>query len=136
MQNLIYKEECYKIIGACMEVHRRMGCGFLEPVYQECLERELALATIPFTAQKPLEIRYRGEPLNHKYIADFDCLDSVLVEIKAVSSLAPEHSAQLINYLNATGYKVGLLVNFGSYPKLEWKRFVRTRDTSASESDE
>lgn len=131
MPNLILKEECYTIIGACMEVHRRMGCRFLEPVYQECLSREFALVGIPFIAQKPLQIHYRGSPLNHQYATDFDCHGSVLVEIKAVSALSSQHSAQLINYLNATGYPVGLLVNFGAYPKLEWKRFVRTREIAA-----
>lgn len=112
MENLILKEECFKIIGACMEVHRRMGCGFLEPVYQECLERELALAGVSFVPQKPLIIQYRGVPLNQRYIADFDCYEAVILEIKAVSALTPEHSAQLINYLNATGYKVGLSREF------------------------
>jgi GxxExxY protein len=128
MSELIYKEECYKIVGACFEVYNEKGCGFLEPVYQECLLIELGLQGIPFVAKQALPLSYKGRPLVQRYQADFLCHDKIILEIKAVSGLADEHRAQVINYLNATGFKLGLLVNFGSHPKLEWERIVKTRE--------
>lgn len=119
METLVYKEEAFKIIGACFEVYTNKGCGFLEPVYQECLEIELVLQGIDFTSQKSLALEYKGHLLKHIYAPDFICYEKIIVEIKAVS--------QLINYLNATGLKLGLLVNFGHYPKLEWERIAHTR---------
>jgi len=101
-----------------------MGCGFLESVYQECLERELASRGISFQAQVDLRLSYKGQPLLHTYKPDFVCYGEIIVEIKAVKGIAPEHEAQLLNYLKATGMKLGLLVNFGSYPKATIKRFV------------
>ena len=127
MEALIYKEEAFKIIGACFEVYTNKGCGFLEPVYQECLEIELTLQDIDFTSQKSLALEYKGRQLKHTYASDFICYAKIIVEIKAVSQLIDEHRAQLINYLNATGLKLGLLVNFGHYPKLEWERMAHTR---------
>ena len=124
MSELIYKDEAYQIIGACFEVYKEKGPGFLEPVYQECLEVELALQAIPFTAQLPVILSYKGRRLARHYVADVVCHEKVLVELKAVSALAEEHEAQVINYLHATGYRLGLLVNFGHYPKLQWKRIV------------
>lgn len=124
MKNIFFKDESYKIMGACFEGYNDKGCGFLEPVYQECLEIELRLQSIPFVAQKPLLISYKGQPLKHRYQADFICYDEIILEIKAVSTLANEHRAQVLNYLNATGLKLGLLVNFGHYPKLEYERIV------------
>ena len=127
MEILIYKEETFKIIGACFEVYKNKGRGFLEPVYQECLEIEFELQGIDFTSQKSLTLEYKGRPLKHTYAPDFICYDKIIVEIKAVSQLLDEHRAQVINYLYATGFKLGLLVNFGHYPKIEWERLENTR---------
>lgn len=124
MSDLLYKDECYSIQGAVFEVYKEMGCGFLESVYQECLDREFSKRGIPFVAQKELNILYKGEPLKQTFRPDFICFDQVIVELKAVSTLAPEHKAQVFNYLHATGLKLGLLVNFGHYPKVEIERIV------------
>ena len=124
---LIFKEESYKIIGACFEVYREKGCGFLEAVYQECLEIELRLQAIPFVPKQPLPLEYKGTPLTARYEPDFICFDRIILELKAVKELADEHRAQVQNYLKATGHQLGLLVNFGHYPKIELERFVNTR---------
>jgi len=121
---LIHQNETYQILGACFEVYKDKGCGFLEAVFQECLEIEFELRAIPARSQVQLPLSYKGRPLRQRYIADFICFDKVLVEIKAVSKLTDEHRAQLQNYLHATGLKVGLLVNFGHFPKVEHERFV------------
>ena len=121
---LIHQNETYQILGACFEVYKDKGCGFLEAVFQECLEIEFELRTIPARPQVQLPLAYKGRPLRQRYIADFICFDKVLVEIKAVSKLTDEHRAQIQNYLHATGLKVGLLVNFGHFPKVEHERFV------------
>lgn len=121
---IIYREESYAIIGACFEVYKAMGPGFLEPVYQECLELEFGDRGLPFAAQADLALSYKGRPLKSRYTPDFTCHGKIILEIKAVSALADEHRAQLINYLKATGYRLGLLVNFGHHPKLEYERFV------------
>lgn len=118
------KEETYRIIGACFEVYKEEGCGFLEPVYQECLEIELGLQSIPFKPQQSLGLRYKGRQLKKTYEPDLICFGDIIVEIKSVSQLLDEHRAQLINYLHAAGFEVGLLVNFGHYPGLEYERFV------------
>ncbi len=120
-----YKEESYRIIGACFEVSKEMGAGFLEAVYQECLEMELRSQQIPFKSQAELLLTYKGTPLRQRYIPDFICFDKIILEIKAASALADGHRAQIQNYLKATGYKLGLLVNFGHYPKIEYERIVR-----------
>ncbi len=117
-------QRTYAIIGACFEVYNRMGCGFLESVYQECLEIEFAHQQIPFEAQKELKLTYRDQQLKQTYAPDFICHGDIILEIKAVSNLADEHHAQLLNYLHGSGYKTGLLANFGHYPKLEYKRMV------------
>ena len=122
---LLFKKESYQIIGACFEVYTDKGCGFLEPVYQECLEHELEIQGIPWESQKHLPLSYKGRPLKQRYQADFICFDKIILEIKAVSRLVSEHRAQVLNYLNATGYELGLLVNFGHYPKLESERIIR-----------
>jgi len=101
-----------------------MGPGFLESVYQECLGIEFSQGNIPFTAQEPLSLQYRDRVLTQKYQPDFICYGKIIIELKAASTLADEHRAQLINYLKATKYKLGLLVNFGHHPKLEYERFV------------
>ena len=123
--DLMYKEESYRIIGACFEVYKEMGCGFLEAVYQECLNMEFSVQGIPSMPQCELSLCYKGRPLKQKYVPDFICFDKIIVEIKAVAALADLHRAQLQNYLKTTGYKLGLLVNFGHYPKLEYERIVK-----------
>jgi GxxExxY protein len=124
------KEETYRIIGACFEVYKEKGCGFLEPVYQECLEVEFGLRGIPFIAQKPLRLEYKGRPLRHAYEPDFVCFNDIIVEIKAVSQLVDEHRAQLLNYMNAVRSEIGLLVNFGHHPLLEYERFILSERTN------
>lgn len=126
-ERLIYEEESYAIIGACIEVYKDKGSGFLEAVYQECLEIELAHRGIPFEAQKLLLLNYRGQALKQTYKVDLVCYDKIIVELKAVSQLTDEHKAQVMNYLKATGYELGLLVNFGHYPLLEKVRLANTR---------
>lgn len=128
MTDLIYKDESYRIIGACFEVYKEKGCGFLEAVYQECLEIEFEMRELLFVPKQPLALAYKGRPLTQTYEPDFICLDKIILEIKAASALADEHRAQVQNYLNATGFKLGLLVNFGHYPKLEWERIANTRN--------
>lgn len=122
---VVYKEESYRIVGACFAVYREMGCGFLEAVYQECLEMEFLAQDIPFTPQAQLTLSYKGKPLRQKYVPDFICFDKIILEIKAVSELTDLHRAQIQNYLKATGHKLGLLVNFGHYPKLQSERIVK-----------
>jgi GxxExxY protein len=124
MGTLTLQNETYKILGACFEVYREKGCGFLEPVYHEALEIEFQLRGIPARALVVLPLSYKGRPLKKTYEADFICYDTVLVEIKAVSKLADEHRAQVQNYLHATGLRVGLLINFGHYPLIEHERFI------------
>ena len=124
MAEMIYKEESYRIMGACFEVYTEMGCGFLEPVYQECLELEFQAQSIVFRPQSELTLRYKDRLLEQKYKPDFICFDKIIVEIKAVKELTSEHRAQVHNYLHATGYRLGLLVNFGYYPKVESERIV------------
>lgn len=123
-QNLLYKNESYEIIGACFEVYKTMGCGFLEAVYQECLEKEFRNRNIQFESQKEVDLEYKGEKLNHKYKPDFVCYDKIIVELKATSKLTDGHRAQVINYFHATQYKLGLLINFGHYPKIERERII------------
>ena len=125
MTEIIYKDEAYAIIGACFEVYNEMGCGFLEAVYQECLELEFGFRGIAFRPQAELQLAYKGEPLKSRYYPDFICYDKIIIEIKAVSDLTDEHRAQLHNYLKATGHRLGLLVNFGSPGKLQYERIVR-----------
>lgn len=119
MSTIIYPELSYEIMGACFEVYKEKGCGFLEAVYQECLELEFNDRGVVFSAQKDLSLNYKGRVLKQTYRPDFICADKVILEIKAVSSLTDEHRAQVHNYLRATGYRLGLLVNFGHYPKVE-----------------
>ncbi len=124
MGDLLLKDEVYRIIGAAIEVHRELGSGFLEAVYQEAFERELALHDIPFISQQILKIFYKGRPLNKEYCADLVCFGSIIVELMALQKLSGIEESQLINYLKATGMKVGLLINFGSHGTLEWKRLI------------
>jgi GxxExxY protein len=124
---ILYKEESYKIVGACFEVYREKGCGFLEPVYQECMEIELRLQGIPCVPKKSLVLEYKGCPLRSTYEPDFICYDKIVLELKAVTELTDEHRAQVQNYLKATGLKPGLLVNLGHYPKAQVERIVAER---------
>ncbi|MCC6126701.1 MAG: GxxExxY protein [Pirellulales bacterium] len=124
-EKIVYKNESYAILGACFEVYKEKGCGFLEAVYQECLEIELALQNIPFHSQAELALEYKGRTLKQKYVPDAICYGKIIVELKAAKELADEHRAQVHNYLVATGMKLGLLVNFGHYPKLEYERIVK-----------
>ena len=124
MAKLLYKEEVYEIQGAVFEVYKEMGGGFLESVYQECLEKELTTRSIPFESQKELILTYKGAPLNHTYKPDFIFYDSIIGEIKAVKDVSNEHRAQVINYLKATGYRLGLLINFGHFPKATVERII------------
>lgn len=125
MSELILAEETFKIIGACMEVHKTLGNGFLEAVYQEALAKEFGLQGIPFEREKRIAISYKGDILNKQYVADFVCFDKIIIELKALSALSSEHESQLLNYLKATGCKVGLLINFGE-KSLTYKRRILT----------
>ena len=127
MSKLIFADLTYKIIGACFEVHKQLGCGFLEPVYQEALELEFIERKIPFQREQLLEINYKGKILTKKYKADFICYEKIVIELKALSKLTGEHEAQLLNYLKATGFELGLLINFGT-KKLEHKRMILTKN--------
>jgi GxxExxY protein len=124
VDELLYADETYAIRGAIFEVYREMGCGFLEPVYQECLEKEFNRKKLPPVPQVELRLVYKGELLVQTYKPDFVCFGKIVVELKAVKAIAPEHEAQLLNYLKATEMKLGLLVNFGSYPNAEVERRI------------
>lgn len=122
MTDIIYREESYRIMGACFEVYKDKGCGFLEAVFQECLELEFGDRAITFAAHPNLSLSYKGRMLRQTYTPDFICDGKIILEIKAVSALTDEHRAQVHNYLKATGHRLGLLVNFGHFPKLEYER--------------
>ena len=124
---LIFKQECYAIVGACFEVYKDKGCGFYEPVYQECVAIEFEHSRIPAIALPGLTMEYRGQILSQKYYPDFLCYEKIIVELKAVAALADEHRAQVLNYLKASKFELGLLVNFGHYPRLQYERIARTR---------
>jgi len=124
MAELIYPEESHRIMGAAFQVYKDKGCGFLEPVYQECMEAELEWQGIPFAAQPELHLQYRGKTLKKTYQPDLVCFGGIIVELKAVEMLADEHRAQLLNYLHATKFRLGILLNFGHYPKVEYLRMV------------
>ena len=124
MADLIYKDECYAIVGAAMEVYNEMGHGFLEPVYQECMEIEMGEMAIPFDNHVPLNLTYKGRPLSQGYVPDFLCYGKIIVELKALTALADPHRAQVINYLKASGMKLGVLINFGAPGGLQFERIV------------
>jgi GxxExxY protein len=119
----MFGKETYAIIGACMTVHKELGSGFLEKVYQEALEIELRERDIPFEKEKQLVINFKGVPLSKYYFADFVCFGGIILELKAVETLSNSHTAQILNYLKATKFKLGLLINFGS-PSLQYKRII------------
>ncbi len=124
-ERILFKQESYRIIGACFEVYKDKGSGFLEAVYQECLVLELTERGIDFVAQPKLRLQYKGKELEQTYQPDFLCFGEIILEIKAVGKLADEHRAQVINYLKVTGKRLGLLANFGHFPKLEYERLVK-----------
>ena len=123
-KQIFFKEESYEIIGACYEVYNAMGNGFLEAVYQECLRKEFQIQNVPFIEKPRLEIFYKDYKLDQSYEPDFLCYNEIIIEIKAVKTLGDDHKAQVINYLKATGKQLGLLVNFGHYPKIESQRLL------------
>lgn len=120
---LLYKEEVYNIVGSAMEVHSHLGPGFFEAVYQEAFEMELNFRSIPYLREEPLDIYYKGVKLKKKYVPDFICYDSIIVEMKAASALIDLHQAQLLNYLKASKMRVGVLINFGE-KSLTYKRMI------------
>ena len=122
---ILFKEECFAIQGAVFEVYREMGCGFLEAVYQECLEKELAIRDIPFIAKEQLKLSYKGAPLQQTYKPDLICYGTIIVELKALTTTTGQHKAQVLNYLKATNMRLGLLVNFGSHPKATIERLIQ-----------
>jgi len=124
MADILFKQESYDITGACMEVFNEMGSGFLEAVYQECLEYELSDRRIPFQSQQQLKLQYKQRTLKSVYVPDFVCFENIILEIKGVGDLTDKHRAQVLNYLKATGIKLGLLVNFGQHGKLQYERIV------------
>jgi GxxExxY protein len=120
----LYQQDGYDFMAAAFDAYNEMGSGFLEEVYHESLELELNQRGISYLSKPKLSLFYKGRPLRKQYEADLIVAGEIVVELKAVKTLAPEHAAQLINYLRATKKRVGYLINFGSFPKLEWKRFV------------
>jgi GxxExxY protein len=127
MDELMFREEVYAVVGAAIEVHRELGAGFLEAVYQAAMERELTTRGIAFESQRELVVLYKGQPLGKSYVCDLLCFGNVLVELKAMDRLTGREEAQVINYLKAAGLYVGLLINFGSHGKLEWRRLINTQ---------
>jgi GxxExxY protein len=123
-QAIIYKEEAYKVIGAAMKVHQVLGCGFLEAIYSEALEIEFNDQNIPYKREISLNVHYKGQLLNKSYVADYICYNKIIVELKAVNYLESLHDSQVLNYLKATGFKLGLLINFGEQ-SLKYKRIVK-----------
>lgn len=123
LDNLLMREEVFTIVGAAMEVHSVLGCGFLESVYQEALALELRNRDVLFLKQERIEVFYKGRTLEKYFVVDFLCFGEIVVEIKALASISSEHEAQLLNYLKVSNHKVGILINFGA-EKLEFKRMV------------
>ena len=124
MSELKFKEEVYSVIGTGIDVHGELGPGFPESIYQEATEIELTGRRIPFVAQQPISVRYKGMTLKKQIFADLVCFERIIVEIKALPHLSGTESAQLLNYLEGTGFQIGVLINFGSHGKLEWNRTV------------
>ncbi len=121
---VLYKDECYEIVGACFEVYNELGSGFLEAVYQKALKKELSFRKVPFIEQPKLEIQYKGSLLRQYYQPDFICFSKIILELKTAKLISDEHRAQTINYLKATGFKLALIGNFGNKNKLEYERII------------
>ena len=128
IKKIVFKEESFKIIGACMKVHRSLGAGFLEAVYEEAMENEFQIQKIPFKKQVKLELYYDNQKLKKHYRADFVCYDSIILEIKAVKQMPVAFNAQLKNYLKCTKMELGMLINFGT-PSLTYKRILNSRNS-------
>ena len=122
--DVLFKDESYQIMGACFEIYKEKGCGFVEAVYQECREIELDLRCLPFKAQPQLSLSFKGKQLQQKFVPDLLPFDKIVVELKAVRELNDEHRAQVFNYLKATGFRLGLLLSFGHFPKVQYERIV------------
>lgn len=114
IDKIIYRTESYNLIGAAMEVHKQIGCGFTEPIYQEAFEEELRLRGIPYEREKTINVTYKGKVLSKSFRPDFVCYEKIIVELKAVSEFTDEHVAQVYNYLKASGFELGILLNFGT----------------------
>lgn len=127
MAEPLYRDESYAIIAGCFAVYNDKGYCFTEPIYHECLEVEFHHLGLPFASKPPIALSYRGQKLQHSFAPDFVCFDKIILEIKAVETLAPPHRAQTINYLHAGDFDLGLLVSFGSYPKLQYERFLHSK---------
>lgn len=127
---ILYKDESYKIVGACFEVYNELGFGFYEEVYHDALQREFTLQSIPFVHEPKVDIHYKGELISRKYEPDFVNYSKIIVELKAVKSIHDEHLAQVFNYLKATNFELGILINFGAKTGLEYKRIARSKTYS------
>ena len=136
MEEIVYKEESYKIIEACFEVYKQKGFGFTEPIYQECLAIEFEIQGISFVEQPKLQLEYKGRTMKNFFKPDFICYNKIIIEIKALPILIAQNKSQTLNYLNATKFELALLVNFGHYPKLEYKRIANNRIKEVSLKDE
>jgi GxxExxY protein len=134
--DLVFKEECYRIVGACFEVYKEEGSGYGEALYQECLGIEFELQGIPAISQPELELAYKGRALKTKFIPDFIAFGKIVIEIKALDKLTNKERSQVIKYLKATSYELAILVNFGAFPKLEWERIPRSRRLNNPETRE
>lgn len=122
--SLIFQSETFRIRNACFEVYKEKGCGFTEPIYQECLEMEMVLQDLPYDPQRHIPLVYKARKLRNTFVPDLICFDKIIVELKAVSKLADEHRSQVINYLKATNFRLGLLVNFGAHGGVQIERFA------------
>lgn len=127
MAELLHREQSYAILGACFAVYNDKGPFFTEPVYHDCLEVEFRHLQLPFASKPPIPLFYRGQPLRHSFEPDFICFQKIVLEIKAADALVQAHRAQTINYVHAGDFDLGLLVNFGGYPKLQWERFLHSK---------
>ena len=134
MSEILLRDESYKIMGACFEVYNQKGWGFTEPVYQECLSHEFIIQNVAFVAQPSIRMAYKGIELDQHFVPDFICFDKIILEIKAVTGFTHAHRAQLLNYLHATGYELGILINFGQFPKLSYERLACNRRNAAAQN--
>ena len=122
---LIFEEESYKILGVCIAVHKKMGSGFEQEVYEEVLQKEFIKHGIPFEKKKKLSLFYEGDPLQKYFIADFVCYDAIILDVRSMNFIHNNSKQQVVNYLKATNFQLGFLINFGE-PSLKWKRVIRT----------